>query len=77
MVAASMVNQSEDPFAELCGLKDENETEVSDKLNAPTTPASTQLWVPPIPKEHVDGPFECPFCHMTISVGTGEDWGYV
>jgi len=40
-------------------------------------PDSTQLRVPSIPKEYKDGPFNCPFCQMIISINTRYAWKYV
>lgn len=37
----------------------------------------SEIRVPPLPKEHVDGPFQCPFCFTIISVDTRHDWKYV
>lgn len=36
-----------------------------------------EICVPPLPKEHADGPFLCPFCFMLISVDTRSEWKYV
>lgn len=36
-----------------------------------------EIRCPPLPKEHADGPFLCPFCFMTISVQTRYSWKYV
>lgn len=30
--------------------------------------------IPPMPKKAADGPFECPFCHMIISVTNRVSW---
>lgn len=30
--------------------------------------------LPPLPKEHAEGPFLCPFCYMIISIDTQNEW---
>lgn len=38
--------------------------------------ASGQLHVPPMPSEAADGPFECPFCYMIVSISDRRAWKY-
>ncbi|KAK7413084.1 hypothetical protein QQX98_008032 [Neonectria punicea] len=58
------------PFAML----DDGRPDASETSCSSSNPNSTQLRVPPIPKEYLDGPFKCPFCHMIISVESRHDW---
>ncbi|KAK3946882.1 hypothetical protein QBC32DRAFT_387273, partial [Pseudoneurospora amorphoporcata] len=41
---------------------------------APTEANSSELRVPRIPPEYVDGPFKCPYCHMIIAIETRHEW---
>ncbi|KAI1112310.1 hypothetical protein F5Y14DRAFT_273727 [Nemania sp. NC0429] len=41
---------------------------------ATTAPDSERLRIPPLPKRSYDGPFECPFCFMLISVSSTYQW---
>jgi hypothetical protein len=38
---------------------------------------ASEIHLPPLPKEHADGPFLCPFCFMIISADTRHEWKYV
>jgi len=55
---------------------DDNLSAVSKTSYALSTADSGELRVPPIPKEHEDGPFNCPFCHMIVSISNRRDWKY-
>ncbi|KAH8758434.1 hypothetical protein F5883DRAFT_502279, partial [Diaporthe sp. PMI_573] len=37
---------------------------------------ASEIHLPPLPKEHADGPFLCPFCFMIISADTRHEWKY-
>ncbi|KAH7121852.1 hypothetical protein B0J13DRAFT_567358 [Dactylonectria estremocensis] len=63
----------ESAMKEFSGL-DDNRSEISRTSYAPSIANSDQIRVPPLPKEHVDGPFKCPFCHMIVSIETRHDW---
>ncbi|RWA11649.1 hypothetical protein EKO27_g3447 [Xylaria grammica] len=41
---------------------------------ATTAPDSERLRIPPLPRQSQDGPFECPFCFMLISVSSTLQW---
>ncbi|KAI1260969.1 hypothetical protein F5Y18DRAFT_218856 [Xylariaceae sp. FL1019] len=41
---------------------------------ATTAPESGRLKIPSLPKQYVDGPFECPLCCMVILVTTTIEW---
>ncbi|KAI0414937.1 hypothetical protein F5X98DRAFT_365463 [Xylaria grammica] len=41
---------------------------------ATTAPESERLRIPPLPRKSHDGPFECPFCFMLISVSSTLQW---
>jgi hypothetical protein len=59
------------------GIVDERGSDTSVTSYATSKPDSTQLRVPPIPKEYIDGPFKCPFCQMIVSIETRHAWKYV
>ena len=50
------------------------ESNISRTSYAPSTASETQLRVPPLPKEYSDGPFQCPYCRMIVSINTRHDW---
>jgi hypothetical protein len=47
------------------GVND-NQTDISATLYAPSTLDPSELRVPPIPKQHVNGPFLCPYCLLQL-----------
>ncbi|KAH7310916.1 hypothetical protein B0I35DRAFT_439884 [Stachybotrys elegans] len=51
-----------------------SEMGISQTSYATTAPGSEMLRVPPLPKQHINGPFECPFCFMLISVTNRRQW---
>jgi hypothetical protein len=53
---------------------DDTESNVSKTSYAPSNADAGLLRVPPLPKEYVDGPFQCPFCCMIVSIRTRRDW---
>ncbi|KAJ3459400.1 hypothetical protein MRS44_015473 [Fusarium solani] len=55
-------------------ILDDGRSDASATSYATSSPDSTQLRVPPIPKEHIDGSFKCPFCHMIASIDTRHAW---
>ncbi|KAL6355640.1 hypothetical protein LRP88_11243 [Fusarium phalaenopsidis] len=55
-------------------IMDDARSDASATSYATSSPDSTQLRVPPIPKEHIDGSFKCPFCHMIVSIDTRHAW---
>jgi hypothetical protein len=73
-VASSIPNHLKDSFGGLAGFIDDTKSEVSGTSYALSTADTTKLRVPPMPKEHVDGPFQCPFCRMVISIDTRREW---
>ncbi|KAK5652640.1 hypothetical protein OQA88_10233 [Cercophora sp. LCS_1] len=73
-IASSIPNHLKESFQEFSDLADDNRSEVSGTSYAPSTVDPTQLRVPPLPKEHAEGPFECPFCRMVISINTRKEW---
>ncbi|KAI0869699.1 hypothetical protein GGS24DRAFT_478076 [Hypoxylon argillaceum] len=59
------------------GELDEDErsdTGFSQTSFATTAPESDRLRIPPLPRRAHDGPFECPFCYMLISVSGKHQW---
>jgi hypothetical protein len=73
-VASSIPNHLKDSFGGLGGFIDDTRSEVSGTSYALSTADTTKLRVPPMPKEHVDGPFQCPFCRMVVSIDTRREW---
>jgi hypothetical protein len=67
------VGTSAPSFGEL-DQDDRSETGISQTSCATTAPDSEKLRVPPLPKQHRKGPFECPFCFMLISVTNRFQW---
>jgi hypothetical protein len=63
-------SQATADFADLNDI----ESTVSKTSYALSTADETQLRVPPLPKEHADGPFGCPYCCMIVSVNTRHEW---
>ncbi|KAI0546405.1 hypothetical protein F4679DRAFT_412595 [Xylaria curta] len=51
-----------------------SDTGFSQTSFATTNPESNSLRIPPLPKKAYDGPFECPFCFMLISVRSTNQW---
>lgn len=73
-VASSVPQQLKDTDAQSLGLFDADRSEISQTVYAPSIINKSQLQVPPIPKEHIDGPFLCPFCYVFISVDSRHEW---
>lgn len=44
---------------------------------APSCMGDSELRVPPIPPEYVDGPFLCPYCFLPILIENRYQWKYV
>lgn len=55
-------------------ILDDARSDASATSYATSSPDSTQMRVPPLPKEHIDGSFKCPFCHMIVSIDTRHAW---
>ncbi|KAK3296434.1 uncharacterized protein B0H64DRAFT_170265 [Chaetomium fimeti] len=53
---------------------DDSESNVSKTSYALSTADEGLLRIPPLPKEHAQGPFKCPFCCMIVSIHTRYDW---
>ncbi|KAI1746749.1 hypothetical protein F4782DRAFT_523557 [Xylaria castorea] len=51
-----------------------SDTGFSQTSFATTAPESDRLRIPPLPKRAYEGPFECPFCFMLISVSSTHQW---
>lgn len=56
------------------GDNDDDRSELSATSYAPSTVHQSELRVPPIPKEYVEGPFLCPFCFVFIMVENRYEW---
>lgn len=73
-VASSVPQEcKDDAQVHLAGLKDDY-SEVSATSYVPSTLGQSELRVPPIPKQYIDGPFLCPFCYVFVSVDNRHDW---
>jgi hypothetical protein len=62
------------------GRLDEDESSnsgASQTSYATSGPASGRLKMPPLPEQASQGPYECPYCYMIISVNTTAQWKYV
>lgn len=53
---------------------DDIKTDISQTSYATSVADTGKLRVPPLPKQSKDGPFQCPFCYMMISVCTKHSW---
>ncbi|KAL2278540.1 hypothetical protein FJTKL_14288 [Diaporthe vaccinii] len=53
---------------------DDDRSEISATSYAPSTLDRSELRIPPIPKQYVNGPFLCPYCYVFISVDSRNDW---
>lgn len=49
-------------------------SEASGTSYATSVSALDHLRVPPIPREHENGPIKCPFCHMFVLIDNRSDW---
>lgn len=73
-IASSLPQGLKDaPQAHLAVITDDR-SEISDTSYAPSTYGASELRVPPIPKQYIDGPFLCPFCYVFISVDNRHEW---
>ncbi|KAL7929602.1 hypothetical protein V8C35DRAFT_315253 [Trichoderma chlorosporum] len=52
----------------------ESMSEISGTSYASSTTTTNELRVPNIPKDYVNGPFQCPFCQMLIMVNDRSQW---
>ncbi|RYO82529.1 hypothetical protein DL766_007583 [Monosporascus sp. MC13-8B] len=78
-VASSIPLGMKDPGKSVPGFgeldeDDRSDTGISLTSYATTAPDSQKLRVPPLPKQYIKGPFECPFCFMLISVANRLQW---
>lgn len=73
-VASSLPQALKDAPQIHFAVVDDDRSETSATSYAPSTLDRSELRVPPIPKEYVDGPFLCPFCYVFISVDSRNDW---
>ncbi|KAI0541363.1 hypothetical protein GGR58DRAFT_17324 [Xylaria digitata] len=77
-IASSIPQAMKDPGAAptFRGLDEDerSDTGFSQTSFATTAPDSGSLRIPPLPKKTLDGPFECPFCFMSISVSSTHQW---
>lgn len=52
----------------------DNESSFSTTSYALSTADSDQLRVPPLPRDHLNGPFLCPFCRTIVEINTRSEW---
>lgn len=78
-VASSIPEHLKDASNDLISLdlSFETRSDASRTTYATAGPDSTKLRVPPMPRDYIEGPFLCPFCHMIVSIETRDDWKYV
>ncbi|GAP83970.1 putative transcription factor [Rosellinia necatrix] len=75
-VASSIPQAMRDPGAVPRALDEDERSDAafSQTSFATTAPDSGRLRIPSLPKRSYDGPFECPFCFMLISVSSAQQW---
>lgn len=73
-VASSLPHQSRDTVTAVLEDAEDTYSEISTNSYATTSADQGQLRIPPIPKDYTNGPFQCPFCYMIISVDAEIDW---
>ncbi|RSL91798.1 hypothetical protein CEP51_000020 [Fusarium floridanum] len=66
--------KSAEPGVTRFAILDDARSDTSATSYATSRGDSNQTRVPPIPKEHIDGSFKCPFCHMIVSIDTRHAW---
>lgn len=71
---ASSLPQGMKDGAQMLHISVDDRSEISATSYAPSTLNQSELRVPPIPKQYVDGPFPCPFCYVFISVDSRSGW---
>ncbi|KAI1820532.1 hypothetical protein F4861DRAFT_54298 [Xylaria intraflava] len=62
------------PVFEECDEDERSDTDFSQASFAITAPDSDPPSIPPLPKRAYNGPFQCPFCFMVISVSNTYQW---
>ncbi|KAJ2989830.1 hypothetical protein NUW58_g3267 [Xylaria curta] len=75
-VASSIPTALKDSESSSLRLEEEETSNsgASQTSYATSGPDSGRLKIPPLPKQASDGPFECPYCYMMISVSTVIQW---
>lgn len=73
-VASSLPQELKDSTQTHLAVMNDDRSEISATSYATSTLGQSELRVPPIPKQYVDGPFLCPFCYVFISVDSRHDW---
>lgn len=73
-IASSLPHESRDTALAILEDTEETYSEVSTTSYATTSADQGQRRIPPIPEDHRNGPFLCPFCYMLISVDAESDW---
>ncbi|KAI0505729.1 hypothetical protein F5B22DRAFT_494797 [Xylaria bambusicola] len=67
-------NENSHPAFSRLDEEEESNSGASQTSYATSGPESGRLKIPSLPKQASDGPFECPFCYMIISVSTTIQW---
>lgn len=73
-VASSLPQALKDSHQAHLAVETDDRSEISATSYASSTLDQSELRVPPIPKEYVDGPFLCPFCYVMIPVDNRHEW---
>lgn len=73
-VASSLPQDLKDGAKTHLTVVNDDRSEISATSYALSALGGSDLRVPTIPKQYVDGPFLCPFCYVFISVGSRQDW---
>lgn len=68
--------ENAESFPELDTIFDKM-SEISETSYANSDAAPNELRVPDIPEEHLNKPFQCPYCRATIMVEDENSWKYV
>ncbi|KAK2604306.1 hypothetical protein N8I77_007249 [Diaporthe amygdali] len=73
-IASSLPQDLKDSTLIHLAVVNDDRSEISATSYATSTLGQSELRVPPIPKQYVEGPFLCPFCYVFISVDSRHDW---
>ena len=82
-IASSLPDHLKDPAGttqsernDWLGLEDKM-SDISQTSYTPSNANPDRLRVPPMPEEYMNGPFQCQFCHMLVSIDSRHTWKYV
>ena len=72
--ASSLPQEWRDAPQQIPAMIIDDQSEISTTSYASSTLDGKELSVPPIPKQHADGPFLCPFCYVFIYADSRDEW---